>query len=293
MTTYPNGQIPTSALTGLSVGGYLLSGAAASFEMWRSQAAAAGRTLTITSAGDAYRSLERQVAVFQERYEARATGDGPFGDVRTWNGVRYVRMSGAAAAVPGTSNHGKGIAVDIANAGGFGGPFHNWLTSSGPALGWSNAEGASVNEPWHWVHLGSNPTTPTDPIPEDDMFTDTDRARLSAVYDAIFTGGTSTPAGMSLFARLEHHAQAAPAKAASAVWGTGVLRDGATVSAIQELADAKTAAKAGLSEVREMRTSQANEAWLTPVLGVEPATGTQVVKRAADWLTETAFNTAP
>ena len=125
------------------------------------------------------------------------------------------------------------------------------------------------------------------------MFTDTDRARLSAVYDAIFTGGTSTPEGMSLFARLEHHAQTTPAKTASAVWGTGVLRDGATVSAIQELADAKTAAKAGLAEVREMRTSQANEAWLAPVLGVEPATGTQVVKRAADWLTETAFNTTP
>jgi len=151
---YSNGLIPVSALTPLSVGGHLLAIPARAFEEWRRQAAAAGRDLTITSAADAYRPLAVQVRVFLDRYIKQASGDGIYGDVRWWAGVRYVRRHGAAAAVPGTSNHGRGLAVDIANAGPFGGPFHDWLLATGPALGWSNAEGRSVNEPWHWVHNG-------------------------------------------------------------------------------------------------------------------------------------------
>lgn len=150
-----NGAIPTSALTGLSVGGHLLAVPARAFEEWRRQAAAAGRTLTITSIADAYRALAVQERVFLQRYIPQATGGGIYGDVRWYRNVRYVRRHGAAAAVPGTSNHGRGLAVDIANAGPFGGPFHDWLLATGPALGWSNAEGRSVNEPWHWVHDGA------------------------------------------------------------------------------------------------------------------------------------------
>lgn len=206
VTIYPNGQIPTRALTGLSVGGYLLSGVAASFEVWRSQAAAAGYTLTITSAGDAYRSLDRQIAVFLQRYIPQATGGGIYGDVRWYRNVRYVRRHGAAAAVPGTSNHGKGLAVDIANAGPFGGPFHDWLLATGPALGFTNTEGRSVHEPWHWVHDGvTRPTLPNTATTqeEDDMFTSEDRALLSNLYSAMFKGGSSMPGGVSLPQRIE------------------------------------------------------------------------------------------
>lgn len=149
-----NGVIPTGALTALSVGGHLLATPARAFEEWRRQAATSGRTLTITSVADAYRALAIQERVFLQRYIPQATGGGIYGDVRWYSNVRYVRRHGAAAAVPGTSNHGRGLAVDIANAGPFGGPFHDWLLATGPALGWSNAEGRSVNEPWHWVHDG-------------------------------------------------------------------------------------------------------------------------------------------
>ena len=181
-----NGEIPTSALTPLSVGGHLLSAPAAAFEEWRRQAAAGGRVLTITSTADAYRVLAVQERVFLQRYIPQATGGGIYSDIRWYRGVRYVRRHGAAAAVPGTSNHGRGLAIDVANVGPFGGKFHEWLLKSGPALGWSNTEGRSVGEPWHWVHDGvtlasagtgtstglapSKPIAiPTITLPEDDM----------------------------------------------------------------------------------------------------------------------------
>lgn len=149
-----NGAIAASALTPLSVGGHLLAAPAAAFEEWRRRAAAAGWVLTITSVADAYRALAVQERVFLQRYIPQATGGGIYGDVRWYRGVRYVRRHGASAAIPGTSNHGRGLAVDIANAGPFGGKFHNWMLATGPALGWSNTEGRSVGEPWHWVHDG-------------------------------------------------------------------------------------------------------------------------------------------
>lgn len=190
---YANGQIPLSALTPLSGGGYLLEPVAAAFEELRIRAARAGHVVALTSVGDAYRSLERQIKVFRERYTILPFPEmGPYGDVRPWDsngdGVkeRWVRVSGPSAAIPGTSNHGWGLAVDISGTGGFSGVLYRWLAANAPALGWSNTEGRSVNESWHWVHTGawvvSNPiktgggvTVPTLPgapapiTPEEDM----------------------------------------------------------------------------------------------------------------------------
>ncbi len=53
------------------------------------------------------------------------------------------------AAVPGTSNHGWGIAVDI--------PFPDaqaWLRRNAGRYGWSHDEGARVGEPWHFRYRG-------------------------------------------------------------------------------------------------------------------------------------------
>lgn len=163
---YANGKIPYSAMTALSTGGHLLAAAAAAFEVWRIQAARAGYDLRPTSSSDTFRPYDVQERIFRDRYRAgNFRGQAGFTtDVRTWNGQPWTRRAGtAAAAVPGTSNHGKALAVDIKNAGAFGGPFHAWMSRTGPALGWSNTEGRSVNEPWHWVHSGArlvdNPIT--------------------------------------------------------------------------------------------------------------------------------------
>jgi hypothetical protein len=57
-----------------------------------------------------------------------------------------------AAAVPGTSNHGWGIAVDC--------PFASaqaWLMRNCGGYGWSHDEGARVGEPWHFRYVGASP----------------------------------------------------------------------------------------------------------------------------------------
>jgi hypothetical protein len=78
---------------------------------------ATGKKLTVTSVADAYRSLQRQIDVFLQRYVKApynpliCTLDNP----RTWNGSKYYkRYNVAPVATPATSNHGWGLAVDVA-----------------------------------------------------------------------------------------------------------------------------------------------------------------------------------
>lgn len=159
---YLNGQIPGSALVGISgrTGARLLSGPAASWErVYAEVFRRYGWHPLPTGPNDAYRDQAVQALTFLDRYVAAKTGGGYYGDVRWWNGVRYVRKKGkAAAAVPGTSNHGKGRAVDVTGLGGFTGVRYAQFAAVAIPLGWSNAEGRSVNEPWHWVDLLSPET---------------------------------------------------------------------------------------------------------------------------------------
>lgn len=92
----------------------------------------------ILVAGSAFRSVAQQAVLYAE-YLARL-------------------MAPPIVAKPGTSNHGNGIAVDIADGTGhsitLGSPEHNWLLANGPFYGFSWNEGKSVNEPWHWDYVG-------------------------------------------------------------------------------------------------------------------------------------------
>lgn len=102
-----------------------------------------------------YRKLAIQEQIFFERYEVNWVGSGPFGDVRWYDKKRYVRVRGAAAAIPGQSNHGLGVAADLSTAIGFGtwnSDQYEWMAKNGPKYGWTNVEGKAVNEPWHWVY---------------------------------------------------------------------------------------------------------------------------------------------
>jgi LAS superfamily LD-carboxypeptidase LdcB len=65
----------------------------------------------------------------------------------------------ALAAVPGTSNHGWALAVDL--CGGiqsFGTAEYAWMVANAPAFGWSNPPwarpGQGREEPWHWEFTG-------------------------------------------------------------------------------------------------------------------------------------------
>lgn len=128
---YGNGQIPSNVLCGLSwaSGEQLRCDAAVALEELNGAFRAAfGRNLDVT---DGYRSYAEQVAVAASR--------------------------GALAAVPGTSNHGLGQAVDL--SGGvesFGSAEHNWMVANAGKFGWKHPAwaqaGGSKPEAWHWEY---------------------------------------------------------------------------------------------------------------------------------------------
>lgn len=166
---YENGKIPAGAMSALSWNGILLEKNAAA-DMERLNVAFKtqfGQNMSITGG---YRSYELQVSTFLSRY---STTPSSIGDKRVWNGVSYWRHAGAAAAVPGTSNHGWGMAVDFTTyvsgvplVGVFGTAMRNWVVDHGPALGWISPtwahNGGNDDEAWHFEYTLS-PATGPDP----------------------------------------------------------------------------------------------------------------------------------
>jgi hypothetical protein len=65
------------------------------------------------------------------------------------------------AAVPGTSNHGWGKAVDIRNLE-FGTREYTWMENNAWQFNWNHpgwaAQGQSAAEPWHWEWVGDGGT---------------------------------------------------------------------------------------------------------------------------------------
>ncbi|RBY88874.1 D-alanyl-D-alanine carboxypeptidase [Blastococcus sp. TBT05-19] len=130
---YPNGLIPPSAMCPLGAAGHTLrcDAAAAYRAMSQAYAAAFGGPLCIT---DSYRTYGSQVRLY---------GQKP-----------------ALAAVPGTSNHGWGLAVDL--CGGierFGTPQYAWMVANAGRFGylhptWADP-GNGREEPWHWEYAGT------------------------------------------------------------------------------------------------------------------------------------------
>jgi hypothetical protein len=125
---YPNGFIPPTALCPVGIGDNLLRCDAAAAFMGLNEAytRAFGQSICVT---DSYRTFNEQVQLY---------GQKP-----------------ALAAVPGRSNHGWGLAVDLCGgAGSFGTPVYAWLAANAPAFGWVNPAwarpGAGREEPWHW-----------------------------------------------------------------------------------------------------------------------------------------------
>lgn len=129
---FPNGFIPRTALCPAGVGRHVLRcDAAAAFGLLdQAFTAAFGRPVCVT---DSYRTFGAQVRLY---------GAKP-----------------ALAAIPGTSNHGWGLAMDL--CGGiqsFGSSEYSWMLANAPRFGWSNPlwarRGNGREEPWHWEFAG-------------------------------------------------------------------------------------------------------------------------------------------
>lgn len=156
---YSNGQIPASALTSITgvSGARLRPGAAAAWERLRAAVHTAhGWYPAPTGPTDAYRPYATQESLFRARYTTTYLAGRPS---KRWNAATwYLRAGMAAAAVPGTSNHGLGITVDITGLGSLGvftTTHYKQLAAIATTLGWSNAEGRSIGEPWHWTYTGA------------------------------------------------------------------------------------------------------------------------------------------
>jgi LAS superfamily LD-carboxypeptidase LdcB len=123
----PNGQLSDDELCSIGDGQELRADAAATYvAMNAAYAATFGSSICIT---DSYRSYASQQSLY-------------------WRKPNL-------AAVPGTSNHGWGIAVDLfCGADDPSSPEHAWLDEHSDEYGWFNPDwaqpGGSRPEPWHW-----------------------------------------------------------------------------------------------------------------------------------------------
>ena len=104
-------------------------------------------------------------------------------------------------AIPGTSTHGDGLAIDLAR------PQRTWMFAHGAAYGWFNT---IRSEPWHWEYKAKKDKRAT----EDEM-TPAQEAKLNAIYDALFktstisgstTGGNDMPGGLLRMASINYDA---------------------------------------------------------------------------------------
>jgi hypothetical protein len=116
-----NGQLPATALESIGQDGHRLWGPAAT--AWKQAVAAAANDGIDLKVTDSYRSYDEQVDLVKRK---------------------GLYSEGGYAAVPGTSNHGWGLAVDVD-------------TTNPAAMSWMRANGyrfgfveAVPREPWHW-----------------------------------------------------------------------------------------------------------------------------------------------
>lgn len=109
--------------------------------------------------GDAAVALARLNAAYRERFGADLCITDTYRSLQAQHSVR-ARKPGLAA-VPGTSEHGWGRAVDLCGGVENGsGEAWDWLTAHAGEFGWSNPEwaqrgGSGPFEPWHWEHVSA------------------------------------------------------------------------------------------------------------------------------------------
>jgi zinc D-Ala-D-Ala carboxypeptidase len=131
MVAYGNGRLPRELLTPIGIGQHRLwAPAAQQFMAMRTAAAQQGVSISVT---DSYRNYDSQVELASRK---------------------GLSQNGGLAAVPGTSEHGWGLAVDMdVNGAGMA-----WLKANGATYGWVQP---TTREPWHWEFHGLPADTPT------------------------------------------------------------------------------------------------------------------------------------
>jgi hypothetical protein len=158
---YGNGKLPDSLLVPCGIGSHRLAEPAA--RAAKAMVTAAAKDGVALGASDSYRPYAVQEREFKNRYSSTPIAGRK---TKVWNGATYWQKPNTAmAATPGTSNHGWGVALDLAQ--GDGNPADpkslwlnakslNWLAKNGPTFGFWNSV---KSEAWHWAYF------PGDDIP--------------------------------------------------------------------------------------------------------------------------------
>jgi len=157
--SYQNGRIPDSALASIAQGRLIKDNAcAASWNAMNVEARSRGLELVPTGSKSSYRTYDQQVQLYND----------------------YLN-GGNLAAVPGTSNHGWGLAVDVATQ-----QMRAMIDQIGERYGWAKKWSDAPSEWWHLkyksgVWSGSDPGPSGSDLTEDDVLSTA--STLSAAGD--------------------------------------------------------------------------------------------------------------
>lgn len=153
--TAANGRLPSSALGSIPYGKLEHSAAVAWNDMRSYIGKRHGVWIRPNGPNSSYRTYAAQVYFYN-----------------LWKAGR-----GNTAAYPGTSNHGRGDAVDVLTT-----AMAYYIRKYGHLFGWSHAEGAQVGEWWHFTYVGGYKRKPA-PKPRYWYMTDRER-RLALELEA-------------------------------------------------------------------------------------------------------------
>lgn len=195
LTGKKNGMLPDSILldTPGQAGGPTVRLVEPAARAWRALTAAAlkdGHVLRASSLMDSYRPYAVQERIFRERYSTTYRRGA---SRRLWQGrYWYQRPGTAAAAVPGSSNHGLALAVDCGeerdqDPGGesFDRDTLNWMLANAAKFGWS---WELDSEPWHIRYVAG------DKIPSAVLLYEADEHdRQEEEYDDMIAGYDKSP----------------------------------------------------------------------------------------------------
>jgi hypothetical protein len=166
-----NGKLTDKMMKKVKCGGVMWSEAADAFNAMYDAALAAGHKLR--NIGD-YRPFEGQLSMFMDRYDQKPTGRKPE-ITRNYQGKTwYLKKGKSPSGTPGTSNHGFGLAIDlaidakgkIANIGGT--KAYAWMCENAPSYGFylqgapTKADGKPnpEYEAWHWQYCIGDKVAP-------------------------------------------------------------------------------------------------------------------------------------
>ena len=158
ITPAHNGRMPADRLKRIHCGGHLYIDAARAWLAMVRAAAQANIFLNLNNPFNAYRKIENQIAVFQKRFNP-VDNQVPLTDgairVEYDGKIWQLKPNLAYAAIPGTSSHGYGLAVDIGNISNAN--VKAWLDKNAASFGFVREYSF---ESWHFTYIKSREGIP-------------------------------------------------------------------------------------------------------------------------------------